>query len=208
MKTTELGAAMQLRKYLARVEQAVGIECAFQALLMRQVAFVTHRPHQVALFDANPVLASQNPADRDTEPAEDICAKGLGTLDLVGLVGVVKNQRVKIAVASVKYVRDGKPVLLRERSHPGEDFGQARAGNRAVHAIIIRRDPPDSGEGCLAAGPEGQPLRLVTAEPDRGGAVDASKRLDLFDQMIDFAGAPSSSSTISSASDIERVADL
>jgi hypothetical protein len=38
--------------------------------------------------------------------------------------------------------------------------------------------------------------------------VDASKRLDLFDQMIDFAGAPSSSSTISSASDIERVADL
>jgi hypothetical protein len=56
-------------------------------------------------------------------------------------------------------------VLLRERSHPGEDFGQARAGNRAVHAVIIRRDPPDRGEGCLAAGPEGQPLRLVTAQP-------------------------------------------
>src|SRR3984893_14148089 len=168
MKTTELGATMQLRKYLARVEQAVGIECAFQALLMRQVAFVKHRPHQVTLFDADPVLASQDAADLDTEP-EDIGAKGLGTLDLIGLVGVVKNQWVKVAVASVKYVRDGKPVLLRERSHPRENFGQACAGNRAVHAIIIRRDPPDRREGGLAAGPEGQPLRLVTAEPDRGG---------------------------------------
>src|SRR5258708_37687416 len=103
MKTTELGAAMQLRKYLARVEQAVGIECAFQALLMRQVAFVKHHPHQVAFFDANPVLASQDAADLDAEP-EDIGAKGLGTLDLIGLVGVVKNQRLKIARAIVGYV--------------------------------------------------------------------------------------------------------
>src|SRR5258705_4245027 len=128
MKTTELGAAMQLRKSLTRVEQAVGIECAFQALLMRQVAFVKHRPHQVALFDADRVLAGKDAADLDTEP-EDIGAKGLGTLDLIGFVGVVKNQRVKIAVASVEHVRDGKLVLLRERSHPGEDFGQTGAGN-------------------------------------------------------------------------------
>ena len=154
MKTTELGAAMQLRKYLARVEQAVGIECAFQALLMRQVAFVKHRPHQVALFDADPVLAGQDAADLDAEP-EDIGAKGLGTLDLIGFVGVVKNQRVKISIASVKYVRDCEPVLLRQRPHPCEDLGEAGARDRPVHAIIVGRDPPDSGEGGFAPGPKG-----------------------------------------------------
>ena len=124
MKTTELGAAMQLRKYLTRVEQAVGIECAFQALLMRQVAFVKHRPHQVTLFDADPVLASQDAADLDTEP-EDIGAKGLGTLDLAGLVGVVKNQRVKIAIAGVKDVCHRESMPVRESTYARQDLGQA-----------------------------------------------------------------------------------
>ena len=108
MQAAEFGAAMQLRKHLAGVEQPVRIEGAFEALLMRQVAFVEHRPHQVALLDADPVLAGQHAADLDAEP-QDVGAKGLGALDLAGLVGVVKNQRMKIAVAGMKDVRDASP---------------------------------------------------------------------------------------------------
>ena len=63
VKAAELGATMQLWKYLARVEQAVRVERAFQSLLVRQVAFVEHRSHQVALLDADPVLAGQDAAD-------------------------------------------------------------------------------------------------------------------------------------------------
>jgi len=65
MKAAEFGAAMQLWKHLAWVEQAVWIESAFQALLMRQVALVEHRFHKIAFFDADTVLARQHAADFD-----------------------------------------------------------------------------------------------------------------------------------------------
>src|SRR5262252_2836891 len=38
MEAAEFGAAMQSRKHLAGVEQTVRVECAFNTLLMRQVA--------------------------------------------------------------------------------------------------------------------------------------------------------------------------
>src|SRR5206468_8514951 len=165
METAELGAAVQLRKHLARIEQAVGIEGAFQALLMREVALVEHRTHQVALFDPDPVLAGQDATHFDRK-LEDIRAKSLGPLDLVGLVGIVKNERVKVAVAGVKDVRQAEAVVIGQRAHPGQDLGYTRPWDRAVHAIVIGRDPPDRRERSLAAGPEGEPLRLSAAEPD------------------------------------------
>ena len=68
MKMTELGAAMQLRKDLTRVQQAIRIESAFEALLMCQVALVEHCSHEVALFDADPVLTGQHATDFDAKP--------------------------------------------------------------------------------------------------------------------------------------------
>src|SRR5260370_35601573 len=103
MKTAELGAAMQLWKHLARVQQAIRVESAFEALLVRQVALVEHRSHEVALFDADPVLTGQYSTDFDAEP-EDIGHKGLGTLELYGLVGVIESKRVKIAAACLEDV--------------------------------------------------------------------------------------------------------
>ena len=76
---------------------------------MGQIALVEHRAHQVALFDPDTVLAGQDAAHFDAKP-EDIRAKSLGPLDLVGLVGIVKNERVKVAVAGVediRYAQDG-----------------------------------------------------------------------------------------------------
>src|SRR6266446_1183509 len=105
MDAAEFGAAMQLREHLARIEQAVGIERTFQALLMRQIALVEHRSHQVALLDPDPVLAGQDAADLDAQ-LEDIGAKSLGALDLAGLIGIIEDQRMKVAVAGMK---DGAP---------------------------------------------------------------------------------------------------
>ena len=111
VKTAEFGAAVQLRKHLARVQQPVGIEGAFDPLLVGQIAFVEHRSHQVALFDADPVLAGQNAADLDAQP-QDVRAERLGALGLAGLVGVVKNQRVQVAIAGVKDIGDAEPIPL------------------------------------------------------------------------------------------------
>src|SRR5690349_20706919 len=116
METPQLGAAMQLRKDLAGIEQPIGVKGAFEALLMGQIAVVEHRRHQIALFDADPVLPSQHAADLDTK-LKDIGPKSLGALDLFWFVGVVKNERMKVAVASMKDIRDTKPVPLRYHPH-------------------------------------------------------------------------------------------
>ena len=154
VKTAEFGAAMQLWEDLTRVQQAIRIESAFEALLVRQVALVEHRSHKVALFDADPVLAGKHSTDFDAE-LEDIGTKGLGTLDLAGLVGVVEDKRMEIAVAGMEDVRDREPVLLRQRPHPREDLREAGARDRSVHAVIVGRDPADSGKGGFAPGPKG-----------------------------------------------------
>jgi len=111
MKTTELGAAAELRKYLAGVKQTVGIECAFQALLMREVALIEHRSHQVAFFDADTVLTGQHAADLDAE-LQYIGSKSLGSLDLFGPIGIIQDERVKIAVAGMEHVGDGEPITV------------------------------------------------------------------------------------------------
>ncbi len=98
VQPAQFGAAVQLGKDLAGVEQPVGVEGAFEALLLGEVGRVEHRPHQVALLDADTVLAGQHAADFDAEP-QDVGAEFLGALDLAGRVGVVEDQRVEIAVA-------------------------------------------------------------------------------------------------------------
>ena len=109
VEAAEFGAAVQLWKHLAWIEPIVRVERAFQPLLVRQVALVEHSPHQIALLDPDSVLAGQDTADLDAE-FEDVGAKGLGTLDLAGLVRVVKNKRVKIAVTGMKDICHREPV--------------------------------------------------------------------------------------------------
>ena len=63
VQPAQFGAAVQLREYLPGVEEPVRVEGAFEALLLREIALVEHRPHQIALLDADPVLAGQDAAD-------------------------------------------------------------------------------------------------------------------------------------------------
>ena len=103
MHAAQLGAAAELRKHLAGIEQALGIEGAFQPLLLVEVGLVEHRVHEVALLDADAVLAGQHAADLDAKP-EDVGAERLRALEFARLVGVVEDQRMQIAVAGVKHI--------------------------------------------------------------------------------------------------------
>src|SRR6185295_9376959 len=94
----EFGAAVQRRKHFSGVEQPLRVEGAFQPLLLVEIDFGKHLRHQVALLDADAVLAGQHAAEFDAG-AQDIGAERLRPLHLAGLVGVVEDQRMQIAVA-------------------------------------------------------------------------------------------------------------
>ena len=149
-RKAELGAAMQGRKHLSRIEQALRVEGAFQPLLLVEVDLAEHFGHQVALLDADAVLAGQDAAKLDAA-AQNIGAEGLGPLHLARLVG---NQGMQIAVAGVKHVGDAEIVFLREVADARQRLRQRAAGNGAVHAEIVGRYPPDRRESRLAAGSE------------------------------------------------------
>src|SRR5262249_57470325 len=70
----ELGAAVQRRKYLARIEQALVVEGAFEPLLLLEVSLREHGRHQVALFHAHPVLARHHPPYFNPK-LEDLCTE-------------------------------------------------------------------------------------------------------------------------------------
>src|SRR5262249_60553614 len=70
----ELGAAVQRRKYLARIEQALVVEGTFEPLLLIEVSLGEHGRHQVALFHAHAVLAGEHAAHFDAK-LEDVRAE-------------------------------------------------------------------------------------------------------------------------------------
>src|SRR5258708_25732014 len=179
----ELGAAMELREDLAGIEQPVGVEGAFEAQLLVEIDLVEHDRHEIALLDADAVLAGEDAADLDAE-AQDIGAERLGALELARLVGIVKDQRMEVAVAGMNDVGDAQPIVVRQHPHPRQHLRQATARDGAVHAVVIRRDPPDRGEGSLAAGPEGKAFLLALADPDRDRRVRLGDRSYAFDQMV------------------------
>ena len=111
MHAAEFGTAMQGRKHLAGVEQPLRIEGAFDPLLLIEVDLAEHLRHQVALFDTNAMLTGQNATEFDAGP-QDIGAKRLGAFDLAGLIGVIENERVQIAVAGMEHVGTAQIVFL------------------------------------------------------------------------------------------------
>src|SRR5215510_15132141 len=62
-----LDARVQRRKHLARIEQVVPIERAFQAFLLLQIGFREHLAHQRLLLDADTMLTGENAAHLDAQ---------------------------------------------------------------------------------------------------------------------------------------------
>ncbi len=180
----ELGAAVQGRKHFSRIEQPLRVEGAFQALLLVQINLAEHLAHEVALFDADAMFAGQHAAEFDAA-AQDVGTERLGSLDLAGLVGVVEDQGMQIAVAGVKNVGDAKTVFFGEIADSRQRLRQRPARNSPVHAEIIGRNPPHRRKRRLAPRPEQIALRLGLGNLTRGRAAALRDRLDAADQFID-----------------------
>jgi prevent-host-death family protein len=65
VEAAELGAAVELRENLARVEDLGWVERALHALLLVQIVLVEHHRHQVAVLDADAVLAGRRGVSGD-----------------------------------------------------------------------------------------------------------------------------------------------
>ena len=73
------------------------------------------------------MFAGQDAAEFDAA-AQDIGAEGFRPLHLAGLVGIVENQGMQIAVASMKHIGDAQIVLGREIADPRQRLGSAPRG--------------------------------------------------------------------------------
>src|SRR3546814_15021439 len=85
--------------------------------LLLQVGLAEHRAHEIALLDADAMLAGQHAADLDAE-LQDVGAEVLRLLQLARLVGVVEDERMQVAVAGVKDVGDAQAVERAELARP------------------------------------------------------------------------------------------
>ncbi len=98
---------------------------------------------------------------------------------LLGDVGVVQDERVHVAVAGMEHVGAAQLELLRQDLRLPENMRQRPPWNRAVDAIVIRRDPANRGKRRLPAGPEQQPLALVLRHANPGGPGRGEHARDL-----------------------------
>ena len=135
------------------------------------------------------MLAGQHAAHPNTE-LQDLGTEFLGALELVLLAGIEQDERVEIAVAGVKDIGAGQAIFGREIAHGAEHGREILAGNGAVHAEIVRRYPPDGREGCLASGPEFEPLLLRGRGAHQRGAVRLRDIAHPPDQMLDLGQRP------------------
>ena len=135
------------------------------------------------------MLACQNPAHFDTKP-QNVRTKIFGPFQLTGDIGVVHDQGVQIAIPGMEHVGHTELVLVRKLGHARQHFGQLVARDGPIHAVIIRRQPPDRRERRLAAGPELQPLFFALADPHRDIAQRLSDLAHPFDQVVDLHRRP------------------
>src|SRR5215208_2399949 len=89
------------REDLGRVEQPRRIEHGAHAHLLLKVLRGELDCHQVALLDADAVLACETAANLDTE-LQNVLACRFGLLQLARLVDVEHNIRVQVPVASME----------------------------------------------------------------------------------------------------------
>src|SRR5271163_469006 len=100
MHAAELGAVMERREHLAGIEQPLLVEGAFDALLVLHIDFGKHDRHQIPLLDPDAMLAGEHAADLDAQ-LQDVGPERLRALELPWLIGIVKDERMEIAVAGM-----------------------------------------------------------------------------------------------------------
>jgi hypothetical protein len=96
------------REDLGRVEEPRRIEDAFHAHLLVEIGRGVLVGHQVALLDADAMLAGQATADLDAE-LQDIGAGLLGLAELDRIVGIEQDQRMRLPSPAWKMLATLRP---------------------------------------------------------------------------------------------------
>ena len=100
-----------LRYSLAGIKQAGRVEGILDALELRQLRGAELRAHLIQFLDTDTMFSGNRAPCADAQ-LQDPAAEPLGTLALVLLVGVIKNQWMEVAVAGVKDVGDSQPIFV------------------------------------------------------------------------------------------------
>src|SRR3954452_20367323 len=120
------------REDLGRVEEPRRIEHGPHAHLLLKVLRRELDRHQVALLDADPVLACETAADLDTE-LQNVLACCFGLLQLARLVDVEHDIRVQVPVASMEDSGDPETVTIADLVDAAENVGKLAGWDGAVH---------------------------------------------------------------------------
>ena len=139
----------------------------------------------IALLDPDPVFAGDAAPGIDAD-AQDFSTAVLHPVEHAGLVAVVHDQRVHVAVARVENIGDFKAVAVADGVNLLQHVGQLSHRDRAVHAQIVRRNLADGAEGTLAALPDVLGRNNVLGDAYRGCAVLPRHGLDKGQLGFDF----------------------
>ena len=106
--------------------------------------------HQVALFDADAMLARQHTANLDTQP-QYISAEFLSALfEIARLHHVEQDQRMQVAVAGMEDVAETQLMLFRQLFHLGQHEAAGRgAGMEPSMQIISGASRPMAANAAL-----------------------------------------------------------
>src|SRR3954470_15234799 len=182
------------RENLSGVEQPRRIEYGPHAHLLLKVLRRELDRHQVALLDADPVLACETAADLDTE-LQNVLARCFGLLQLARLIDVEHDIRVQVPVASMEDSGHLESIALADLVDAAENVGKLAGWDGTVHDHVIGDAAHGTSKG-LASFPDrgGLGLRLrdlqalgVERFRDRDDAVEhvfdlSVRALDLDDQ--------------------------
>ena len=91
VQAAELGTAVQDGKYLTGIKETIGVEGAFEPLLVLEIILGEDFVHEIALFDSDAMLAGEHATHLDTE-AEDFGPELLRFFKRARFVCIVKDQ--------------------------------------------------------------------------------------------------------------------
>ena len=140
--------------------------------------------HQVALFQADAVLAGDGAAHFDAE-LHHFVGGGDDAGELLRVAGVKEDGGVEVAVAGVEDVADLEAVAGGDFVHRAQRLRQLGARDDAVLGVVVGREAAHGAEGVLASLPEFFALGLGAGAAHFAHAVGAAELFDLIGLRFD-----------------------
>ena len=166
----DFAAAFAEGEDFAGIEGGIGIEGVVDAAHEIEVGIGEEERHEFRFFHANAVLAGERAADFDAI-ADDFCGGFESALELRGVAGIVENDGVQVAVASVENVTDLKAVLIADLPDAAQSLRKFRTRNDAVEDVIAGGQAAERAESVLAAFPEEVAFCVVACDADFAGMM-------------------------------------